>query len=228
MEVVKPVKSILNGNLAYKEGDWNFSKPCHWYFSKRIMKPIQAEEYISPPRIYIRNLPNQETDKEWKFKPSLRMFPCMDKLPNWIPPETGKKAMLPKYTAPIVHPPHVNHSPHMFSPEKRRCVKQFPEKWTRQSLGDEDFFEELVRKKHGLAKNGINVMKSMEYKGNDSGPEEVRNSPRSNLIKSLDLQCNFDSEFLNIGDKGRPLKDNIRYVKDLDKWDDNNNIRLNK
>jgi hypothetical protein len=211
MEVVRPVKSMLNGNLAYKEGDWNFSKPCHWYFSKRIIKQIQADEYHNPPRECVRHLANQETDKEWKFRSGLRIFPRRDKLPNWVIPVTGKKAIIPKYTEPIVHHPHINHSPHVMSPEKKRGAKQFPEKWTKQSLAEEDFFEELRIRK--MALNGINIMKSMELK--NTSPNFIgERSPNSNLTKSLNMSY-------KIKDKIDEVKD-VRYVKGLDKWDENN------
>jgi hypothetical protein len=157
MEVIKPVKSMLNGNLAFKEGDWNFSKPCHWYFSKKLLKPI-PNIYIPPERTYIRNLANRETDKEVGFRPGKRMFECRDKLPTWVVPPTGCRKIIPKYTQPIYHKPHINHSPHAIAPNKTRCIRQFPQKWQKHSFGDDNAFEDLKHRHLSLAKTGLNVI----------------------------------------------------------------------
>lgn len=43
MEVVPIRNSLVNGEKAYHQGEWNGSIPCHWHSSKMILKASEED-----------------------------------------------------------------------------------------------------------------------------------------------------------------------------------------
>jgi hypothetical protein len=233
MEVIKPYKSIIDGKLASKEGDWNFSKPCHWYFSKKLLKPINHNGYIRTYDIKQRNLVNVRSTEEWEFRNGKRRIPSPVPLERFR--TRGVKKLEPNYTQPLVHPRHVNHSPHELVLEKPRSLKQFPAKWIRHSFEDD-----------GETKNTINMInrklithenqylyKSVEYEpkyfkqegwvvGATNTINFKRYAPQNNTtFKSLDLNVKIlDSNKFYAVKEGKALADaDLGYMNKLNEWD---------
>jgi hypothetical protein len=53
MEVVPIRNSLINGEKAYNQGEWEGSIPCHWHSSKMILKPFERDNKISKKLISI-------------------------------------------------------------------------------------------------------------------------------------------------------------------------------
>jgi hypothetical protein len=232
MEVIKPYKSLINGNLAFKEGDWNFSKPCHWYFSKKILKPISLNTNKSVEEFKIRNN-NACSDKEWVFRSGIRRIPSPNIPEHMRYQRRGLKKLEPHYTEPKTYKTHINSQPHVFIEEKIRCSKQFPQKWVKQS------FEPIEADIHKPAKKRVKLtsqylFKSVEYEpqffkqegwvvGSTNNINFKRYAPQNNTtFKSLDLgvkNLKLD-KFYTVRESKNLLQNDLDYVNKLHDWDE--------
>jgi hypothetical protein len=241
MEVIKPYKSLIDGKLAFQEGDWSFSKPCHWYFSKKLLKPITHNTYIPQHEIVNRNLVNAQSTTEWQFRNSKRRIPSPIRLENLRVKPSGKKYVVPRYTEPITHPKHVCLNPYMVVKDKVRGAKKFPEKWMKHSFEASPEMEEKVKRKLITHENKY-LYKSVEYEpryfkqegwvvGSTNALNYNRYAPQNNsTFKSLDLSVKSldNSKFYAVRESKALADTDINYLDGLNDWDKKHITKLVK
>ena len=60
MEHIPIRNSLIDGEKANTIGDWNGSKPCHWYSSKMILRPFERENNSSKYKKLIKKVFQEE------------------------------------------------------------------------------------------------------------------------------------------------------------------------